>query len=127
MARKCVYCKEASTCILCTGCMKIYHKKFAEVYCVSCEEGCGRTDTCTTCSPAFWANQERSTIESTVFDYFLQGDIEQDLSLAKMFGESYLHSLDSLKRSQPELVGVESLPNCDCGKNWEDGCNCLPF
>lgn len=137
----CIHCQEKAFDLLCRKCVDLYNTKHVEDYCVSCEEADGRPDTCSQCSPSFWAIQHRSQIESLVFERFDENqrcadaetgaDREYDYAGAtELAREKACEYLDSIAEIEPqkekEVVDGLRTP-CDCGKNYEDGCECLPF
>jgi hypothetical protein len=137
----CIYCQEVSIDCLCNDCVDLYNSHLIEDYCVKCEEADGNPSSCSKCSPSWWAIQHRSNIESLVFERFEENqrcadaetgaDREYDYAgageLSREKACEYLLSIEEIE-PQNEKEVVEGLRTpCDCGKNYEDDCNCLPF
>jgi hypothetical protein len=137
----CIYCLEASVDCLCNKCIDLYNTRSSEDYCVGCEEADGNPSSCPKCSPSWWAIQHRMQIEDLVFARFDENqrcadaetgaDREYDYAgageIAREKACEYLHSLAAIEpQKEKEVVDGLQVP-CDCGKNYEDGCNCLPF
>jgi hypothetical protein len=137
----CIYCKEVSIDCLCNRCIDLYNTKHVEDYCVSCEQADGKPDTCSKCSPSWWAIQHRSQIKDLVFERFEENqrcadaesgaDREYDYAGATKISREkaceYLLSIEEIEPQKEKEVIDGSQVSCDCGKNYEDGCNCLPF
>ena len=139
--KECIHCQEKAFDLLCRKCVDLYNTKHVEDYCVSCEEADGSPMYCSNCSPAWWAIQHRSQIESLVFERFDENqrcadaetgaDREYDYAgateLAREKAYEYLDSIAEIEpQKEKEVVDGLRTP-CDCGKNYEDGCECLPF
>jgi hypothetical protein len=117
--RECIHCQEQSFDLLCDGCVDLYNTHLIERYCDSCEQRKSKPDKCNKCRPIFWAIQHRSQIESLVLNHF------EETEIGREGASKYLLSIEEIK-PQKEIVEGLQIP-CDCGKNYEGDCECLPF
>jgi hypothetical protein len=120
--RECIHCQEEKAKgfdLLCDDCIDLYNAQLDECYCYSCEQGESKPYKCDKCRSIYYAIQHKDQIESLILNHFEENELG---------GERAREYLLSIKEIKPPKEVVEGLQTpCDCGKNYKDGCECLPF